>query len=95
MLDMLQLQRNVEAASIAVAIQTSADERELADAFIDALACVRANAKDTVAARIAQRLLEVVPESQLGHVESAWLAMTRPDGLVDAPNVIRLPGRVA
>lgn len=101
MLDMLQLQRSVESASIAVVIQTSRDEHELADAFLEALACLHANAKSSVSARVAQRLLEVLPEAQLGHVQTGWLALTSPpltaEEMSDQPaqglladNVIRL-----
>lgn len=95
MLDMLQLQRNLEAASIAVAIQTSGSEQELAEALVEALACMCANTKHSVATRIAERLLEVLPEAQLTHVRAAWLAMTQPAPTVEplAGNVVRLPHR--
>lgn len=98
MLDMLRLQRSLDAASIAVAIQTSSGERELADAFIEALACVRATTKDSVAGRIAERLFEVLPESQVEYVQSAWHAMGQSHAPTEPPhpgNVIRMTQRGA
>ncbi len=72
MIDMLQLQRTPEAASLAVALQTAQDDDERALALVDALTWLRTATKASVCERVAERLKEIVPEAYLAGIEAAW-----------------------
>lgn len=95
MIDMLQLQRTPEAASLAVTLQTAADDDERALALVDALAWLRTATKASVCERVAERLKEIVPEAYLAGVEAAWQQMIVDDvASADAANnVVRLAMR--
>lgn len=75
MIDMLQLQRTPEAASLAVALQTAQDDDERALALVDALTWLRSATKSSVCERVAERLKEIVPEAYLAGIEAAWQQM--------------------
>lgn len=62
MLDMLQLQRSVEAATLKVAIQSSGSGDETLASLVDSLRHLRTVAAPSYYARIAARLAEVLPE---------------------------------
>lgn len=65
MIDMLQLLRDMDASSIAVSIQTSADEDELVAHVLGALRYIRRKSGPSYARRIAERLAEMLPEAYL------------------------------
>lgn len=79
MLDMLQLQRTPEAASLSVALQTAQDDDERAVALVDALDWLRTATKASVCERVAERLLEIIPEIYLAGLEAAWKGMNPGD----------------
>ena len=91
MIDMLQLQRDVQGSSIAIALQTSRDDADLLQAFAVGLVFLHANTKPTVSSRVAERLLETIPEEHLPFLQSAWDGLTT--GPAEATNVIRLGDR--
>lgn len=62
MLDMLQLQRSVEAATLKVAIQSSSSGEETLAHLVDSLRHLRTVAAPSYYTRIAARLEEVLPE---------------------------------
>lgn len=62
MLDMLQLQRSVEAATLKVAIQSSSSGEETLANLVDSLRHLRTVAAPSYYTRIAARLEEVLPE---------------------------------
>ena len=95
MIDMLQLQRTPEAASLAVALQTARDDDERALALVDALAWLRTATKASVCERVAERLKEIVPETYLAGIEAAWQQMIVNDlSVTDAGgNVLRFEAR--
>lgn len=94
MIDMLQLQRTPEAASLAVALQTAQDDDERALALVDALTWLRTATKASVCERVAERLKEIVPEAYLAGIEAAWQQMTATDTpAADASNVVRFEAR--
>lgn len=95
MIDMLQLQRTPEAASLAVTLQTAGDDDERAMALVDALAWLRTVTKASVCERVAERLLEIVPEDYLAGIEAAWRQMNVDSATAaDATsNVIRFEAR--
>ena len=95
MIDMLQLQRTPEAASLAVALQTARDDDERALALVDALAWLRTATKASVCERVAERLKEIVPETYLAGIEAAWQQMIVNDlAATDAGgNVLRFEAR--
>ncbi|GAB3755362.1 hypothetical protein [Lysobacter olei] len=62
MLDMLQLQRSVEAATLKVAIQSSSSGEETLPHLVDSLRHLRTVAAPSYYTRIAARLEEVLPE---------------------------------
>jgi hypothetical protein len=62
MLDMLQLQRSVEAASLKVAIQSSGSGDDTLASLVDSLRHLRTVAAPSYYTRIAARLVEVLPE---------------------------------
>ncbi|MBS0199580.1 MAG: hypothetical protein JSR70_03935 [Proteobacteria bacterium] len=90
MIDMLQLQRTPEAASLAVALQTAQDDDERALALVDALTWLRSATKASVCERVAERLKEIVPETYLAGIEAAWQQMIVNDlSATDGSNVVR------
>lgn len=89
MIDMLQLQRTPEAASLSVALQTAGDDDERALALIDALAWLRTATKASVCGRVAERLKEIIPEVYLAGLEAAWEQMSGV-GSEDTSNVVAL-----
>ncbi|WP_129588351.1 hypothetical protein [Solilutibacter silvestris] len=95
MIDMLQLQRTPEAASLAVALQTAGDDDERALALVDALAWLRIATKASVCERVAERLKEIIPEAWLAGLEAAWQQMIVDDlaAADTANNVLRFEAR--
>ena len=94
MIDMLQLQRTPEAASLAVALQTAQDDDERALALVDALTWLRTATKASVCERVAERLKEIVPEAYLAGIEAAWQQMIVNDlSAADTHNVLRFEAR--
>lgn len=95
MIDMLQLQRTPEAASLAVALQTARDDDERALALVDALAWLRTATKASVCERVAERLKEIIPEAYFAGLEAAWQQMVIDDlSANDATsNVVRFEAR--
>lgn len=82
MVDMLQLQRDMHASSIAVEMQTTTQEDELVDAMIAGMCFIHGHTKASMAVRVAERLMEVVPEAHVDRVNAAWVALNAQD--VDA-----------
>lgn len=76
MVDMLQLQRDMHASSIAVEMQTTTHEDDLIDAMIAGMCFIHGHTKASMAVRVAERLLEVVPEAHIDRVNAAWVALT-------------------
>ncbi|MBW8824307.1 MAG: hypothetical protein JF567_08805 [Xanthomonadales bacterium] len=94
MIDMLQLQRTPEAASLSVALQTAQDDDERALALVDALTWLRTATKASVCERVAERLKEIVPEAYLAGIEAAWQQMIVDDlSVADGSNVVRFEMR--
>ena len=95
MIDMLQLQRTPEAASLAVALQTAQDDDERALALVDALTWLRTATKASVCERVAERLKEIVPEAYLAGIEAAWQQMIVNDmsAADNSNNVLRFEAR--
>lgn len=75
MVDMLQLQRDMHASSIAVEMQTTTQEDELVDAMIAGMCFIHGHTKASMAVRVAERLMEVVPEAHVDRVYAAWVAL--------------------
>lgn len=71
MLDMLQLQRSIESSALAVDIQTATNEEALIDALFQALHHLCTTTKASMGERIAQRLLETMPEAHVPRLEDA------------------------
>lgn len=82
MVDMLQLQRDMHASSIAVEMQTTTQEDELVDAMIAGMCFIHGHTKASMAVRVAERLMEVLPEAHVDRVNAAWVALNAQD--VDA-----------
>ena len=95
MLDMLQLQRDMEASALAVDIQTSQDEQELLDRLLGALAWLQERTKPSMFGRISERLREVLPEHALPALENALGASGEAQGEPRPGNVIDLAKRAA
>lgn len=95
MIDMLQLQRTPEAASLAVALQTAQDDDERALALVDALTWLRSATKASVCERVAERLKEIVPEAYLAGIDAAWQQLIVDDLSASdtASNVLRFEAR--
>lgn len=74
LLDMLQLQRDPESASLRAAIQTSPSEDELLYRMMKALRHLQAVASVSYAMRVAERLAEILPERYLPKLEQARAA---------------------
>lgn len=71
MLDMLQLQRSVEAATLKVAIQSSGSADETLASLVDSLRHLRTVAAASYYTRIAARLAEVLPEDLVPRLAAA------------------------
>jgi hypothetical protein len=65
LLDMLQLQRSLEAADMRLAIQTTSDPEVLVDRLIEALRHLVATTTASYGDRVFQRVAEVLPEDAL------------------------------
>ncbi|HPR44006.1 hypothetical protein [Ottowia sp.] len=79
MIGVLQLLRDMEASSLAVALHTSADEGELTANALAALRFIADRSGLSYARRVADRLAEVVPEPHLPAVQAmAQELVTRP-----------------
>src|SRR4249919_3363806 len=70
LLDMLQLQRNGEAAALRLAIQTTSDQEVLVDRLLEAMRHLLATSTPSYGARVLQRFSEVLPEENLARVAS-------------------------
>ncbi|HEY0661379.1 MAG TPA: hypothetical protein VGD21_08700 [Lysobacter sp.] len=78
-IDMLQLQRNADSASLAVSIQASRDPNELIGSVFDALRHIQRSSSTSYGRRVAERLAEIIPEEflpRLQAMQAAWLAAT-------------------
>lgn len=97
MLDMLQLQRSMESSALAVDIQTATNEIELTDGLIQALRHLCITTKASMGERIAQRLLETMPESHIPmlRAEADSLFEKAPTQSVGAQNVVAMRRDVA
>lgn len=71
LLDMLQLQRDAESASLKAAIQTSPSEDELVYRLMQALRHIQSIANVSYAQRVAERVAEIIPEAHLPRLEQA------------------------
>lgn len=69
--DMLQLQRDPESASLRAEIQTSPSEEELVYRMMKALRHLQAVAATSYAQRIGERLAEILPEHYLPRLDQA------------------------
>lgn len=77
LLDMLQLQRDPESASLRAEIQTSPSEDELAYRMMKALRHLQSVATASYARRVGERLAEILPDPYLPRLEevrASWLA---------------------
>lgn len=90
MLDMLQLQRSLEASSIAVSIQTSDGEHALVDALLEGLDHLASTTKPSMSVRIAERLAEILPEPHLDALHRCWDAASGSLPGATPTNVIRM-----
>lgn len=70
-IDMLQLQRNAESASLAVSIQISRDPDKLIGAVLDALRHIQRSSNASYGRRVAERLAEVIPEEFVPTLQAA------------------------
>ena len=70
LLDMLQLQRNGEAAALRLAIQTTSDQEVLVDRLLEAMRHLLATSTPSYGERVLQRFSEVLPEENLARVAS-------------------------
>lgn len=70
-IDMLQLQRNAESASLMVSIQISRDPDELIGAVLDALRHIQRSSNASYGRRVAERLAEVIPEEFMPTLQAA------------------------
>jgi hypothetical protein len=76
LLDMLQLQRDAESASLRADIQTSPSEDELIYRMMQGLRHLQAIATVSYAQRVGNRLAEILPEAylpKLDQARAAWL----------------------
>lgn len=78
LLDMLQLQRNMEASALAVDIQTSVGETELVRRIFQTLVWLHGNSKPGVFARIAERVSESMPEGYLLQLQQVCSQLQQP-----------------
>jgi len=70
LLDMLQLQRNGEAAALRLAIQTTSDQEVLVDRLLEAMRHLLATSTASYGERVLQRFSEVLPEENLARLAS-------------------------
>lgn len=70
-IDMLQLQRNAESASLAVSIRTSRDPDQLIAAVLAALRYIQRSSNASYGRRVAERLAEVIPEEFMPTLQAA------------------------
>ena len=76
LLDMLQLQRDAESASLRAEIQTSPSEEELVYRILKGLRHLQAIATTGYAQRVGERLAEILPEAHLPKLDqtrATWL----------------------
>lgn len=88
MLDMLQLQRSLEASSIAVSIQASNGEDALVEALFEGLAHLASSTKPSMSERIASRLAEILPEPHLDALDRCWSGIAPRTDATPTTNVI-------
>lgn len=93
MLDMLQLQRSMEAASIAVTIQTSSGDDALVAALLEGLAHLASVTRPSMAMRVAERLTEVLPRPYPDAVARCWATLQPQAGPAAGNNVIPIERR--
>lgn len=74
MLDMLQLQRSVEAATLKVAIQSSGSGEEILAGLVESLRHLRTVSASSYYTRVATRLGEVLPEELVPRLSAALRA---------------------
>lgn len=67
--DMLQLQRGLDAAAIAAAIRGCRDQDELAAHMLRALRLIHSVANSSLSGRVADRLAEIMPEQYLPELD--------------------------
>jgi len=70
LLDMLQLQRNGEAAALRLAIQATSDQEVLVDRLLEAMRHLLATSTPSYGERVLQRFSEVLPEENLARLAS-------------------------
>jgi len=70
MIDLLQLMRDSGASSLAVSIQTSADEIELVYHLLDSLRYIAGRAEPSYVERVGERIAQILPESYLEPLEA-------------------------
>ena len=76
LVDMLQLQRNEESASLRAAIHTAPSEDELVWQLCKALRHLRATTAASYGERVSARLAEILPEPWLPRLQAALSADT-------------------
>lgn len=95
-LDMLQLQRTMEASALAVDIQTSAaDQDALVTAMFDALRWLQEATKPGMFKRIAERLQETLPEQHLPRLQVLMLELGEASAVAPPANVVSINARAA
>jgi hypothetical protein len=87
LLDMLQLQRDAESASLRAEIQTSPSEEEMVYRMLKGLRHLQAVATTGYARRVGKRLAEILPEAHLPKLDQ-----TRAAWLQSVPAVAQVPG---
>ena len=87
----------MESSALAVDIQTSAGEADLVDGLMQALRHLCATTKASMGQRIAQRLLETMPEAYIPGLEAtlAELFESAPAAAAGAQNVVAMRRGVA
>lgn len=68
-IDMLQLQRGVEAGALAAAVRACRDQDELAAHMLRALRFIHGVANSSLSRRVADRLAEIMPEQYLPELD--------------------------
>jgi hypothetical protein len=71
-IDMLQLMRDMEAASLTVNVHTSSGEVEFMSNVLDAVRFIGRKSGATYASRVLTKLSEIVPEPYLPHIEEVF-----------------------
>lgn len=90
LLDMLQLQRSVEASALAVDIQTSAGDDELVTRMLEALQWLHGATKPGMFQRMAERLAETLPEPHLPRLQAACAGIQARQAAATSDNVVPL-----